>query len=125
MTPVPPFEAKEMYQNQVKRWRNAWVATFVAFCVTLIFFLMIRADLGRAARQRDGEIAQLTTAVSILEGATGPEAQEQQGRVIENLIITIDCNNREAIQELIDQLDAQLNLVGEIQVVTPECEGEP
>ena len=118
-------EVKDMYQAQIRRWKLLWVATGVAFLSVLLFFVVILNVLWDANDQRGGEIRDLKRALEILETATGPDAQQRQEQVIENLVITIDCNNREAIQELINQLDAQFNLAGEIQVVGPNCGGVP
>ena len=118
-------EAKDMYQAQIRRWKLLWVASGVAFLLILLFFVVILNMLWDANDQRGGEIRDLKRALEILETATGPDAQQRQEQVIENLVITIDCNNREAIQELINQLDAQFNLAGEIQVVGPDCGGVP
>lgn len=106
--------AKDLYHSQVNRWKYLWVATFIAFALSMSFNLVIMLTLWDTAEQTNQSL-------EILRKATSPEAQAAQGEVIQSLVITIDCNNREAIQELIDQLPVQEG----VTVITPECKENP
>lgn len=101
----------EEYRYQVRRWKMVWAVTFLSLVLSMAggsYGILRMIDLGKDTNR----------SVEILEKATGPESQEAQAQVVQNLVITIDCNNREAIQELIDQLPDTEG----ITVITPECE---
>lgn len=101
--------AKE-YQRQVKRWRNLFVMTFLSLMVSLGWGVYVGLKVIGTAEDTNHT-------VEILEKATGPDAQEAQGEVVRSLVITIDCNTRQAIQSLVDQLQLQ----GDVTIITPEC----
>lgn len=61
--------------------------------------------------------------LSIVQDATSPEAVREQQRVVEVLVAEVDCNNREALQQLVDQLNEGGQL-GPITVSRSDC-GEP
>lgn len=103
--PVPPTVA-ELYQVQVKRWKVAAIVLFIGLTIQLVLNIWT--------------VDSLIYTVDTLEDATGPEARQQQARVVNELVITVDCNNRDALQEFSDELVKQ-RIIGQITVVTPEC----
>lgn len=75
------------------------------------------------SEERGHQLNKVERAVQILEDQTSPEAQQARDRAVENLIVTVDCNHREALQTLIDQINNDGRL-GQITLVGPECAPE-
>lgn len=91
-------DAKELFQAQVRRWRNAAIMLGISLITTV--------GLGVAGFLYLTSIAEDTNSiVTTLENATGPDAQAQQSQVIDNLVLRIDCSVRFALQELLDQVN--------------------
>lgn len=82
--------SKELYQEQAGRWRRIAIMLGVFGIISLSMNAWTMKEMQHT--------------VDILEDATGPEAQAQQAEVVERLVIAVDCNVREAIQELVNQV---------------------
>lgn len=98
-TPVEPT-AKELYQTQIKYWRRMAMGLgtsllfLFAFVVWSVWLL-------------NGTAEDTNRTVVILEQATSPAAQERNANVVKDLINDVDCNNRDALQQFIEELESQ------------------
>lgn len=61
-------------------------------------------------REQSQNIAE---SLDIIRKATSEETRAEQGEVINQLVLRIDCNNRVALEEVLDQLDLSVTLVEE------------
>lgn len=106
--------------------RRAWAM------VALAVIAMSALAIGQLAQQgrdhdrdlRDQRLAELAQdnhdALQILQRVTSPDAAAAQQHTLDEAIIRIDCNNRKAVEDAINQLAAQ-KLIRPIHV-TKTCQ---
>lgn len=110
---LPPDVALRLSQDQAKRWK--WVA------IPCFLFLMLNLTLDVWGRvDRGKQLNGIEHTVDILEKATGPESQEAQARVVRDLVIAVDCNQRATIQEFADELEDQ-GIIGDVTLLPLTC----
>jgi heme exporter protein D len=93
----------EAYRRQISNWKRVTLMLAAA--------LIVMASLGVYS------ITQNRRTLQILEKATGPEAQEQQGQVVEGLVFRIECDHREVLQQVLDEMVPSRG----VTIVTDEC----
>jgi hypothetical protein len=114
-----------MYVSQVGNWRRLWGATYTAFVLFFSLGVGTVLQIHENNVKRDQQIADLKAIAEDIDAATSPEAQANQAKVVQNLVVQIDCNQRDALQEVIDGLRENRVLSAPITVLTPECEEHP
>ena len=97
-------DAKDLYQSQIKRWRT--FALLLGINLIALFSFVIWGIISIRDVSTD-----TNKSVVILERATGPESQANQAKVVDDLVIRIDCSVRTAISELLVQLNTSVTIV--------------
>lgn len=130
--PTPELPTPEMmaavlkaHADQTRRWRRLWVLIFAI----LIGFLGLGAhtvvEIHENNTKRDRQIEDLNEITEDIDRATGPEAQDQQRAIIQQLVDAIDCSQRAAFQEALDALVAEGILNQRIIVRPTDCQEQP
>lgn len=114
-------EGLEVYKQQITRWRRLWAGTFAALFFTLSGLVVILFQLDDAAETRDKEIAGINRTLQIIEETQSPERALERQETIREILVTVDCSNRQAMQELVDQLTEALQFDQDIRLIKPEC----
>jgi hypothetical protein len=111
--PIIPVEEEHPQLPPRINWRTVWLITFLSFMLNLGLQAWDKID--RLAYRDD-----LGVVLDQIQRQTSPEAQEEQRNAINEIIITIDCNTREAFQEALDALADEVLEPGAV-VVTDNC----
>lgn len=102
----------------------------VASILTLVlvaYISLAMLDLQRQGRDRGKEIQGVTREIQevtrIIEEQTNPEAQERQRELVNFIVESIGCENRQALQDLVNVLvEREVLEPGILQVITAECQ---
>ena len=97
-------DAKELYEEQIARWRRTAFVLFIGCMVLAVFIVWSQITLLHV-------VDDTSNSVEILERATGPEAQASQGKVLDDLVFRIDCRVRYAIDDLLEQFDESVTII--------------
>lgn len=116
---VQSIEAKLLRQN--RHYHLFIIGAMAVLALALLVLTVVeRSDTTELRRVADTNAEGL----EILKRQTSPERQQQNEQRIQQIIMAVDCNNRDAIEDVITGLeDEGLFAHGSIQVITPECEG--
>jgi len=117
-------EAIELHKDQAAKWRHLWVATFLAYFLTISLGALTISEIRENNSKRDQQIHDLEEIATDIDAATGPEAQANQAEVIEYLVQRIDCSQRQAFQDALDYLVEVDILESRITIVKPECSND-
>lgn len=112
---IEPTEVPALEVHQSTNWRTLVLVLAAALMVTNLILLGMWLRLSNLASSN-------ARAVDILVDATSPEAKARADKATNTAILQIDCNNRAAIQAVIDGLARQgLLQPGAVDVLTDQC----
>ena len=99
-----PRDLEEELRSQASRYRRV-IITFhtIGMITTLIIGIVVLITMFR------------------LYDATGPEAQERQGIVVDQLVVRINCNNQATTQAVLDELVERGVLANGESIVESDC----
>ena len=111
-------ELKLLRQN--RRYHLAIIVGLAVLAIGLLVLTIIDVNNGANVERVGNSNAE---ALEILRKQTSPERQAQQAEAINEIILRVDCNSRDAISDALDELERNGVLQGPVTVLTAECEG--
>lgn len=109
-------ELKLLRQNRRYNWTLIIVMGFLGVCLVVLAVV----DINNSEKVQRG-LSQGGQTLEILKQQTSPERQAQNNERLSQIILQVDCNNRDAIEDVIRGLKEEGLLTGDITVITPEC----
>lgn len=116
-----PTETMQAYRDQIGRWRRLWAVTFSILVVLVGLVGLGVAEIHENNAKRDQQIADLRAISENVDAVASPEAQARQRENIAQILVQVDCNQRDALQDVVDGLQENGILNNPITVITPEC----
>lgn len=114
-------EQWEYVRSRATWWRYFAVACMMLAALSSLSLVVNRIYDGRRETRLEALAIDNHRTLKILEDATGPDAAARQKAQLDNSLQIIDCNQRKAIQDLVDQLVSQ----GVIDPIIVICKENP